>query len=69
MNPIKSITVNNQTVQTEAQTLAELANELSLPVKGVAVAVSNKMVPRAEWENTPLPENASVTIIKAACGG
>lgn len=69
MNPSKSITVNNKPVQTEAQTLAELATELALPARGVAVAVSNKMVPRAEWENTTLPDNASVTIIKAACGG
>jgi len=69
MNPSKSITVNNKPVQTEAQNLAELATELSLPQRGVALAVSNHMVPRANWEATLLEEGANVTIIQAACGG
>ncbi len=69
MNPSKSITVNNKPVETQAQNLAELAAELSLPLKGVALAVSNRMVPRAEWESTPLEADAHVTIIQAACGG
>jgi len=69
MNPSKSITVNNKPVQTEAQNLDELANQLSLPLKGVAMAVSNHMVPRASWASTPVEEGANITIIQAACGG
>lgn len=69
MNPSKSITVNNKPVETQAQNLAELAAELSLPLKGVAMAVSNHMIPRPSWESTPLEEGANVTIIQAACGG
>ena len=63
------INVNNKPINTEACDLSTLANELSLPEKGVAVAVNNKMVPRMLWAETPLSEGATVVIIKAACGG
>lgn len=63
------IKINNQTSTTEALTLGQLATELSLPSKGVAVAISNKMIPRTEWETTPIIEGADIVIIKAACGG
>lgn len=63
------IQVNNKETETEAKNLAELAKEMALPEKGVAMAKDNKMVPRAEWENTQLEEGAKVIIIKAACGG
>lgn len=63
------IQINNKETETEAKNLAELAKEMALPEKGVAMAKDNKMVPRAEWENTLLTEGANVVIIKAACGG
>lgn len=63
------INVNNKPLATEAGTLAALAEELSLPEKGVAVAVENKMVPRSEWQNTALREGMAVVVIKAVCGG
>lgn len=63
------INVNNKPLSTTATSLGTLAAELSLPEKGVAVAVNNKMVPRNLWEQTPLSEGMSVVIIKAACGG
>lgn len=63
------IQINNKEMETEAKSLTELAKEMALPEKGVAMAKDNKMVPRAEWENTLLTEGANVVIIKAACGG
>lgn len=63
------IQINNKPAETEAKNLKELALEMALPEKGVAMAQNNKMVPRAEWENSPLTEGANVVIIKAACGG
>ena len=63
------ISVNNKPVSTQATSLVELASELSLPEKGVAIAVGGKMVPRDQWGQTPLNEGATVIIIKAACGG
>jgi len=64
-----NITINNKSTDTEARTLSDLAAELALPSKGVAVAIANKMIPRTEWEQTVLTEGANIVIIKAACGG
>lgn len=64
-----TIQINNKATETKASNIAELANELGLPQKGVAIAVANTMVPREEWETTALEEGASVVIIKAAFGG
>ena len=63
------IYVNNKPINTEATDLGMLAQELSLPEKGVAVAVEGKMVPRAQWEQTLLSEGNQIVIIKAVCGG
>ncbi len=64
-----NVTVNNKPVETGASTLKELAVQLELPEKGVAVAVSNKMVPRSEWENFAITDGASIIVIRASCGG
>lgn len=64
-----NVTVNNKPVETGASTLKELALQLELPEKGVAVAVSNKMVPSSEWENFAITEGVSIIVIRASCGG
>ncbi len=63
------LTVNNKEVDSTAQTLLQLSDELALPAQGVAVAVNNRMVPRTTWNEVMLNEGDSVVIIKAACGG
>jgi sulfur carrier protein len=63
------ININNKKTSVTSTNLQELAQEMNLPEKGVAVAVSNQMIPRTEWANTPIAEGADVVIIKAACGG
>ena len=64
-----NITVNNKPVASGATTLLALSEELNLPKKGVAVAISNQMIPRSEWAATTISEGTSIIIIKAACGG
>ena len=64
-----NVTVNNKPVETGASTLKELAVQLELPEKGVAIAVSNKMDPRSEWENLAITEGVSIIVIRASCGG
>lgn len=64
-----NVTVNNKPVETGASTLKELAVQLELPEKGVAIAVSNKMVPRSEWDNFAITEGVSIIVIRASCGG
>ena len=63
------ININNKTTDTTAATLGELAQQMALPEKGVAMALGTKMVQRAQWAETVLNEGDSVIIIKAACGG
>lgn len=58
--------------ETEAKdgfTIAELASQLALPERGVAIAVNNKMIPRTEWNERILQPNDNLVVIKAACGG
>lgn len=64
-----NILINNKPVATQATNMAELAAELALPEKGVAMALASRMVTRTDWEATPISEGASIVIIKAACGG
>ena len=63
------IKLNNQKTSTTSCNLQELAQEMNLPEKGVAIAINNQMIPRAEWADTPVTEGADIVIIKAACGG
>ena len=63
------VTINNKETETQAKTIRELAQELDLPATGVAIAISNEMVPRDEWENTIITEGADIVIVKAFCGG
>ena len=63
------ISINNKPQESQAVTLLELAAELQLPAKGVAIAIDNELKPRTTWGETTLQEGASITIIKAACGG
>ncbi len=65
----KKILVNNEVTNTTCTNVAELAVELQLPERGVALAVNNRVVPRAAWDETLLNESDNVTIIKAAFGG
>ena len=61
--------LNNEALQTEAATVSELSERLSLPAMGVALAVDGKLVPKASWADTTLHEGARLTVIKAVCGG
>lgn len=64
-----NIKINNKETEVNATTLSELAAELSLPEKGVAVAVNNRMVTRTDWNHTAIHEGDNIVVIKAVCGG
>ena len=62
--------VNSKETETkDGSTIPELASQLALPERGVAIAVNNKMIPRTEWNERILQPNDSLVVIKAACGG
>ena len=66
---IMKIRINSRETETAAATLQELASEMGLPAKGVAMAVNNRMVPRGEWSATSISGGEDIVIIKAVCGG
>lgn len=64
------IIVNNKEVDLiQGNTIADLARQLELPLQGVAIALHNRMIPRAQWEEQVLQPGDSLVIIKAVCGG
>ena len=53
----------------DGATVAGLLAALDVPVKGVAVAVDGRVVPRAEHAATVVPEDAEVEVLTAVQGG
>ena len=50
-------------------TVEELLNEIQSHKPGVAVAVNDKVVRKANWNSTFLAEGDQITVITAVCGG
>ena len=50
-------------------TLAVVLAAHGVPERGVAVALSGEVVPRAAWPSTPLREGAVVEVLTAVQGG
>ncbi len=63
------VTINSKPAETQATTVGQLADELHLDARGVAVAVDNRIVPRDSWPTAVLAEGADIVIVKAFCGG
>ena len=64
-----TISVNGEVREVEANTLNELLMELNLTVEGVAVAVNNRIVMRAQWDTFWLCGGEEVMVIGATRGG
>ena len=67
------IKINNQ-VKTythyRSLTVQQLLDiEMPEKQKGIAVAISNKVVPRTEWATTVISESDEILIIRATQGG
>lgn len=52
----------------ESVTVAELLERLSLPTKGIAVAVDGAVFPRARWDE-PVGRGWEIEILTAVQGG
>ncbi len=66
------IELNGEMVELgDAATLAEAARAAGAPesARGVAVALDGEVVPRSEWESTPLRDGAAVEVLAAIQGG
>ena len=66
-----TISLNNQTIEIEAQ--SKLSNvvfqQLGENSKGIAVAINGQVIPKNAWEETAVNENDDILIIKATQGG
>ena len=49
--------------------IADLLNELEVPVEGTAVALNGAVIPKREHEKTALREDDEVEVIRAVAGG
>lgn len=64
------IKVNNIPVEVAAgTTLGDITREREIPTKGVAVAVNDHIVSRADWAGRILEDGDDITVITAAYGG
>ena len=67
---IMNLIINNEQKQFSGKNISELVRVLNLPaIRGIALAVNEKVVPRTEWEKFELKENDKVVLIKATQGG
>lgn len=64
-----SVNQKEFTATVDMLTVAGLLQLKQLPAVGVAVAVNNKVVRKAEWDTFALNDGDSVTVITAVCGG
>lgn len=65
-----TIHINNKAVQAaDGASLLDVLAAQGLDGSGVAVAVDNKVVPRADWAARVLADGARLTVIRAVCGG
>jgi sulfur carrier protein len=63
------ISLNGENTETTARTVAELLEQLQVSSIGVAVAVNQSVVRRADHASHSLQENDAVEVIRAVQGG
>lgn len=56
-------------VAEDCSSLADLLTREGFTGVGQAVAVNNRVVPRAEWADFQLADGMKITVIRAVCGG
>jgi sulfur carrier protein len=61
---------NGDKISTSSSNLSEILSENKLLGKiGIAVAINNTVIPKSDWNETPLNQNDEILIITAAAGG
>lgn len=61
---------NEQQLETDATSLLGVMEEQQLAEKrGIAVAVNEEVIIRAQWEDLLIAENDAILVITAAAGG
>lgn len=65
------ITVNGEdhALSTEGLTMRQLLSQLSMPEKGIAVAVDGTVLPKSRWDVTTVEQGWTIEILTAVQGG
>ena len=69
MSDMKTITLNGDSHQTTARTIAQLVRELELDPAKVAVECNREIAPRSTLENTPLADGDVLEVVHFVGGG
>lgn len=65
-----TIRVNGEERPVEADLNVDaLLRSMELPHRDVAVALDGSVVPRSQWEHTPVPDGSAVEVVSAMQGG
>ena len=65
-----NIVVNSNNIEFTQNNLSELLVQIQMSEKkGIAIALNNSVVTKANWQKTQLKENDKITIITATQGG
>ena len=64
-----TLVVNDVPRHSDAETVAQLLGELTVPPRGVAVALNGELVRRAEWSERRLSDGDRLEVLTAAQGG
>jgi len=64
------VIINQKTFRLQHHTISEALQVYGITqTKGIAIAINNTVIPKAEWCAITLQENDQITIITAAQGG
>jgi sulfur carrier protein len=65
----RAVRVNGTEENLAVATIAELLSLRELNVRGIAVALNGRVVPRAAWPATALHDGDTVELVRAMQGG
>lgn len=56
-------------VVNDGTTVGDVPSLAGISPEGIAIAVENKVIRKADWSSTMLNNGDRITVIKAVCGG
>lgn len=64
------IHINDKTVELpDGASVSDALAAAGIAAAGTAVALGDRILPRAEWDTTLLTDGIRLTVIRAVCGG
>ncbi len=64
------VNMNDQSMTCQAaSTLSSLLVVLNMPLKGIAIAINDQIIPQSKWETHVLNDEDTIAIFTAIAGG